>query len=129
MNGALYYYKVNSMNVTADAPSSNQIYEFNVEPPMQFLAGDALGVFSPPCLESACGRLRIIHERSSEYRAFYRNATSSYESFQIIETTVLQHHNRPLVRVEIGKSCWSAYIWQLEIFNGHMHDTRMWSSV
>lgn len=104
VDGAIHYYKVGSMNVTANARSSNQIYEFDAEPPMPFLAGDALGVFSPPCLGSACGKLRIIHERTSEYFAYYRNATSSYKSFQITETTVLRHHNRPLVRVEIGES-------------------------
>lgn len=106
LNGTLYYHKVDSTSLTADTRSSHQIYEFNVEPPMPFLSGDILGVFSPPCFGATCGRLRIIHERSSEYLAFYRNATSSYASFQITETMILQHHNRPLVRVEIGKSCY-----------------------
>ena len=102
-NSSQSYFKVSSTAVTAEIRRRSHIYEFIVNPPLPFLAGDILGVYSPPCFQSSCGRLRIIHESSSGHTVYFQNVTSSMETFQMTGRMILQHDSRPLVRVEIGK--------------------------
>ena len=83
--------------------SASRVYEYPVDPPLEFQAGDILGVFQPHRDES---RIRVHYERDGGPPNYFMFTESEVvepplEEFTITDDTRVQY-DTPLVTVEIS---------------------------
>ena len=84
--------------------STSRVYEYPVDPPLDFQAGDILGIFQPHRDES---RIRVDYERDNGPLNYFmitgRNVVEPpLEEFTITEDSEMQNAT-PLVAVEISE--------------------------
>ena len=77
-----------------------------MEPPLEFQAGDILGIFQPHPYES---RIRVNYEGDiGPLNYFLRTGEQAVEpplvEFNLNENTVNEEYSTPIIVVEIGKS-------------------------
>ena len=85
---------------------NDNVYEYTPDPPLEFKAGDILGVFQP---SSGLSRLRVLYDESSGPLNFFAFVDPDvteppFETFTLTQSDVSATSALPLVSVEIGKS-------------------------
>ena len=101
------YQKINGTLIDVETESENRVYEYDNFPPIPFQAGDILGVFIPPDVES---KLRLSAESGHGHTNYYIptanfGTVSQYDSIDLQQDTpqVSSSVYHPLVTVEISK--------------------------
>ena len=88
------YMKVGSTgNMEPNQTAYLNVYEYVLDPPLQVLAGDVLGIYQPP---SANSRLHLLFLENSSYVNWYITAPTPLDSFMV---TSSQRNFLPLVTV------------------------------
>ena len=99
------YQKINGTLITIETQSDDDVYEYDNFPPIPFQAGDILGVFAPPDVNS---KLRLRHERHRGPTNYYlptdhTAATMSSIDLRQETPTISSAIYHPLVTVEISE--------------------------
>ena len=101
------YQKINGTLIDIETENKEQVYEYDNFPPIPFQAGDILGVFIPPDVES---KLRLSAESGHGHTNYYiptadSDTVSPYDSIDLQQDTpqVSSSVYHPLVTVEISK--------------------------
>ena len=88
------YVKVgNTSNMEPIQTAYLNVYEYVLDPPLQVLAGDVLGIYQPP---SANSRLHLLFLENSSYVNWYTDVSEPQDSFMV---TSSQRNFLPLVTV------------------------------
>ena len=98
------YRKVNSTIIRILSDEDNEVYEYTVDPPLPFQAGDILGLFHPGSRDSQL-RLSYDGDATAVYYSQYllRNESGS-SLFDISGKNVITRTGVPLVSAGIGKA-------------------------
>ena len=106
--GNTYDISATSEITESHSTSTPHVYEFSPDPPLQFQAGDVLGVFTPPV-----PRLTFKFQHHGGPKNYYIGGIANpRESFSLDGITVLDSRNDyPLVSVEVDPpTCASGFI-------------------
>ena len=98
------YTKVGNSTLRVGNENASRVYEYPVDPPLEFQAGDILGIFQPHSNES---RIRVDYERASGPLNYFMFTGSEaveppLQEFTITEDSRVQNAT-PLVAVEISE--------------------------
>ena len=103
--GSDTYHKINGTLITIETESDDGVYEYNNFPPIQFQAGDILGVFIPPYWKSTfIPRSEGGHGLTNYIIDTGEHGMSPYESVNLQNISSDVFH--PLVTVEISECQW-----------------------
>ena len=102
-NGSNMYFKVGATTIRVNSESLNKLYEFPVNPPLAFLAGDILGYFQP---NENLAQLSLYLEDSARISVFREGVedTQTVPPSEIFDFNTPHFTGRdyPLVGAEIG---------------------------
>ena len=97
------YDKVGETSIHVDGPSENGIYEYVVNPPLDFMSGDILGYFQP---DNDISQLNLYLENSQLIRSFYLplgdNDSTSMQTISMLNSNLLVGNEYPLISIETG---------------------------
>ncbi len=91
------YEIANSVELRITEESPNKVYEYTVDPPMPFLAGDIVGVFEP---NSQKGHIQLYFKGQGP-TSYFHHSNEPFSPF--IPANVCQDDASLLIAVEIGK--------------------------
>ena len=107
------YDKVGKTSIHVDGPSDNEVYEYVVDPPLDFRNGDILGYFQP---DKDISQLNLYLENSELIPSFYLplgdNDSTSMQTFSLLHSNLSVGNEYPLISIETGKSI-IAYMYTL----------------
>lgn len=97
------YDKVGETSIHVDGPSDNEIYEYVVNPPLDFMSGDILGYFQP---DNDISQLNLYLENSGLIPSFYlplgNKDSTSMQTFSLLNSNLLVGNEYPLISIETG---------------------------
>ncbi len=102
-NGGNEYTLVNTTTLHFESEITSYMYEYLVEPPIQFKIGDVLGIFHPP---EGSSRLSLYYETDNgPTENYFLEGVDQYDSrtFAINTTGISTDQDLPLITAEIGK--------------------------
>ena len=103
-SGSSLYQKVNGTIISFLSKEADRVYEYTVDPPLQFQPGDILGLFHPDSSDTIL-RLDYVTDSTSVYYSQYLSISESGNSlFDINGTNVKSERGTPLVSAKIGKT-------------------------
>ena len=94
------YDRVASTNLAATAQSPNQLYSGTIDPPLQFLSGDLLGMYHPPDVSNGA-RLLVLF--APEVGQTYETRTTGAPLTSITFSGLETGNDRPILVLEICK--------------------------
>lgn len=97
------YDKVGKTSIHVDGPSDNEVYEYVVDPPLDFRNGDILGYFQP---DKDISQLNLYLENSELIPSFYLplgdNDSTSMQTFSLLHSNLSVGNEYPLISIETG---------------------------
>ena len=100
-NGTGTYMKVQNSTVNITARNLTNRYEYILNPPLEFHAGDIVGIFQP---SQARSRLYMQYYQGSLYSqliSYYYQTISQFQNFSTSRQGVISEYILPLITVEM----------------------------
>ena len=101
-SGNSTYMKVQNSTVNITAQNTTNRYEYILNPPLEFRAGDIVGIFQP---SQARSRLYMQYYQGNMFslvRSYYlRTTTSQFQNFSTFGQGVISQNVLPLITVEV----------------------------
>ena len=101
VNGSVYQ-KVEATTIRVMNESSNKIYEYSVDPPLDFLDGDIVGYFQPKKRDSQLDIYLEISDKIDTFRDNTDDALVSLTTTFDLESPHIIGNNYPLIGAETG---------------------------
>ena len=95
--------KVQNSTINITAQNTTNRYEYILNPPLEFRAGDIVGIFQP---SQARSRLYMQYYQGNIYSQvlnYYYQTLSQFQNFSTSGQGVMSEHTLPLITVEISK--------------------------
>ena len=93
------YTRVGSTTLSGGSNNQDDIYEYMLDNPMSFQAGDVFGMFQP---QESVSRLRIYSQRDGGPPSYYVETGSATDTLD--EDTATEFDDYPLITVTTGNT-------------------------